>query len=58
MKDVSGVVGTFSLSLFTQTTFCLNKLTNIACIDVNVEGVGIVWQETRGRKVWNSILSR
>ena len=34
-------------------------LTNIACIaGVNGEGVGIVWEETRGRRVWNSILTR
>ena len=41
------------------TTYCLNTLTSIARIaGVNGEGVGIVWQETRGRRVWNSILYR
>ena len=33
-------------------------VTNIACIaGVNWEGVGIMWQETRGRRAWNGILS-
>lgn len=41
------------------TTYCLNTLTNIACVSVvNGQGVGISWQKTQGRRGRNSTLSQ
>ena len=46
------------IATLTETTYCLNTLTNIACVaDVNGERVGFRWQKAQGRRGRNSTLN-